>query len=163
VRVARRAEAELAGIARRAQVAQRNERTLRERNELVTRVRTFARRRVPAFDVIAMLTDLLPDSTAVVSLHIDSASVTAVLLARHATEAIAELQSQPALGTVEIAGPVTREGMAVGEMERVTVRIRLARGTAPRARPSSPAAIGAIAAKQAPSIPPSPSVAAGGM
>jgi hypothetical protein len=88
--------------------------------------------------LLAELAGRLPAGTALVSFRADTASGSLVALAPRATAVLAALERVEGVGRVEIAGPVTREGAAGREVERVTLRFAFD----PRARAAADAAGG---------------------
>jgi hypothetical protein len=97
-------------------------------NELVTRalqeVGAFDRGRRPITVLMAQLAAALPDSAALLALHIDSAGGSIVALAPRAGALLARLEHVSGLAAPEITGPVTREAARGRDLERVTVRFR---------------------------------------
>ncbi len=105
----------------------------------------FALERRSATTFLGELARALPSSTVLVSLRTDSAGGMAIALAPRGSAVPAQLERIKGITTAEIVGPVTREALAIRghsainspaasgppasrELERVTVRFRLARG-----------------------------------
>jgi hypothetical protein len=94
-------------------------------------VARFERERRPPTTILAHLTHALPPGASLVAIRADSAEGTLVLLAPRAAAAMAALDTVPDLVAPETIGPITKEVVGTRELERATVRFRLA----PTARP----------------------------
>jgi hypothetical protein len=64
----------------------------------------------------------LPESTAILTLRIDSLGGTLTVLATHATDVLPQLAELRNIASVRIVGPVTRETVAGAQLERATIR-----------------------------------------
>ena len=127
---ATRAEHALAALAGEQATAM----DVRQRVEQVTlaldEVARFSEDRRSPLALLAALTAALPAASAIVTLKVDSAGGTIVALAPRAALIVTQLERVEAIVAPEIIGPVSREVVAGRELERVTVRFRLA-GRAP--------------------------------
>jgi hypothetical protein len=103
---------------------------VRQRVEQVTlaldEVARFSEARRSPLALLAALTAALPAASAIVTLKVDSAGGTIVALAPRAALIVTQLEAVEAIVAPEITGPVSREIVAGRELERVTVRFRLA-------------------------------------
>lgn len=77
--------------------------------------------------VLAELTRVLPESTAIVGLRMDSTGATIVLVTRRSGSVLSALDRSTVFTALEVIGPVTRESAAGHELERLTVRLRRSR------------------------------------
>jgi hypothetical protein len=122
-----RAIAHLVAIARATQAAQR----IAHDNDLVTgalgEVAVFDRGRRPMTVLMSQLAYVLPDNSALLALHVDSAGGSVVALTPRAGALLTRLERVPGLAAPEITGPVTRETARGHDVERVTVRFRWGR------------------------------------
>jgi hypothetical protein len=78
-------------------------------------------------EVIRLLGDLalaLPDSTALLSLHVDTTEIDFAVLTPHAAEVIPELSDVNELMSPRIVGSVVRDAAAHVTLERATIRAR---------------------------------------
>jgi len=104
--------------------AERTERDLRQVTATLDRVDRFASRRD---DIPLLLADLalaLPDSTALLSLRIDSVETSLSVLTPHAADAIVELGHVKSVVSPRILGSVVRDAGARTPLERATIRFR---------------------------------------
>lgn len=85
-------------------------------------VSAFAEARWSPTLLLAELARRLPPGAALVSLHADTAAGSVVALGPRAGAVLAALEGIEGVRRVEISGPVTREGAAGIEVERVTLR-----------------------------------------
>jgi hypothetical protein len=122
-----RAVTHLASVAKPTRAAQR----IAHDNELVTRalgeVATFDRGRRPVTVILSGLAKVLPDGSALLAFHVDSAGGSVVALTPRAGALLTRLERVPGLAAPEITGPVTRETTGGHDVERVTVRFRWGR------------------------------------
>jgi hypothetical protein len=122
---------QLNAIAPQARDAAVVEQELRRMTRALAQVDAFATARRSPTALLASLTRVLPPGAALVTLRVDSAGGTLVFLAPRAARAIASLDSVAEIASPEVVGPVTKEIAGTKEVERATVRFRLAVG-APR-------------------------------
>jgi hypothetical protein len=122
-----RAIAHLASVAQSTRAAQR----VAHDNELVTRalgeVAMFDRGRRPVTVLMSEIAKVLPDNSALLALHVDSAGGSVVALTPRAGALLTRLERVSGLAAPEITGPVTRETALGHDVERVTVRFRWTR------------------------------------
>jgi hypothetical protein len=97
--------------------------------------RLTARRRSMT-QLLGELAEALPDSSAIVTLRVDSAGGSVTLLSTSAASVIPQLAAVDGIVEPKIAGSVTRETVGAAQLQRVTVRFRFASAQPPRA--SSP-------------------------
>lgn len=134
--IARRNEARIVALRPVIMALNAQEARLRERTVFLEKLEHFSRRRVRALEVLAALTNALPDSTAIVAFRLDSLTALVTLFGRDAMGAVAQLQNDATFAVVEVSGPVTREVNGAVEMERVAIKL------VPAVRPASGAGRG---------------------
>ncbi|HEV7702776.1 MAG TPA: hypothetical protein VGO46_00735 [Gemmatimonadaceae bacterium] len=121
---AHRTARQLLAISGRARDAEAAERDLARMSAALAEVSSFdASRRSPTL-ILSQLTRALPDNAALVTMRMDSAGGTIVILAPRAAAALAALDSVKAVVAPEIIGPVTKEMVGSRELERATVQFR---------------------------------------
>jgi hypothetical protein len=120
-----RVSRELATLGPHARDAAAIAQELRRVSRALSEVNAFAASRRAPTELLAGLARRLPAGTALITLRVDSAGGTLVLLAPRAARAIAALDSVPGIDSPEVVGPVTREVSGTRELERATVRFRL--------------------------------------
>jgi hypothetical protein len=115
---------QLSAIGRRARDAEAAERDLARMSEALAEVASFdASRRSPTL-ILSQLTRALPENAALVTVRLDTAGGTMVILAPRAAAALAALDSVKSVVAPEIIGPVTKEMTGTRELERATVQFR---------------------------------------
>jgi hypothetical protein len=115
---------QLLAIGRRAREAEAAERDLARMSEALAEVTNFeASRRSPTL-ILSQLTRALPENAALVTVRLDTAGGTIVILAPRAAAALAALDSVKAVIAPQIIGPVTKELAGTRELERATVQFR---------------------------------------
>ncbi len=124
--IAHRAEARLATMRARAEAALRAGRALAQVTDALGQVSAFARARRSVTLLLRDLTRALPEGAALLELELDTAQVTMVVLAPQVSEVMRAMEQVSAVTAPEIVGPVTREVVGARELERATVRARLA-------------------------------------
>jgi hypothetical protein len=98
-------------------------------SEALAEVAAFdASRRSPTL-ILSQLTRALPENAALVTVRLDTAGGTMVILAPRAAAALAALDRVAAVIAPEIIGPVTKEMAGTRELERATMQFRF--GAAP--------------------------------
>ena len=102
----------------------------------VLRVDAFRAERRSMVALLGQLTDVLPDSTAVTSMRVDSLGGTISLASPRAMEAVRAMVGLDPLDGVQVAGPLLRDNTSGSELERVTLRFRFRRSEL--SRPTSP-------------------------
>lgn len=75
----------------------------------------------PVTRILSTLARSLPDSSALVSVRVDTAAAQVVVLAPRAATVLARLERSPLIANPRIIGPITREKVGGREAERVTV------------------------------------------
>jgi hypothetical protein len=116
----------------------RTESDLRRTTQLLTSVARFDASRGAVMRLVAQLGQSLPESTAIVSLRVDSVEGSFIAVAPHVTDVLGELGSVDRIQNARIVGGVTREAIAGARVERATFRFL-------RTRPSESARSGATA------------------
>lgn len=76
----------------------------------------------PVTRLLSTLASSLPDSSALVSVRVDTATAQVVVLAPRAATVLARLERSPLIANPRIVGPITREKVGGRDAERVTVR-----------------------------------------
>lgn len=105
--------------------------------ELVRRVEAFSSSRRSMVTLLGALSQVLPESTAILSFHADSAGGTLVLLTPVGNTVLPEISRAPGIVSADITGAVTRETVAGAPVERVATAFRFVRPRPPR-RPGPP-------------------------
>ena len=72
--------------------------------------------------LVAQLGQSLPESTAIVSLRVDSVEGSFIAVAPHVTDVLGELGSVDRIQNARIVGGVTREAIAGARVERAALR-----------------------------------------
>ena len=104
---------------------------LQETNATIDQIARFADARISTVQLLASITAALPESTAVVSLRVDSISASIVLISASAAAVIPRLAAIPGIADVRASGTLTREIVAGARLQRIAVRFRIGRN-APR-------------------------------
>jgi hypothetical protein len=94
------------------------------------RIDRFQKARGKTTKLIGAISAAIPDSTAVVTLRVDSVEGSFVVLTPRAADVLSELASTDGIVSPKIAGSVTREMQGSARLERATVRFRRALGGA---------------------------------
>ena len=94
-------------------------------SEALAQVATFDASRRSVTLILAQLERALPENAALVTVRLDTAGGTMVILAPRAAAALAALDSVPAVVAPVIIGPVTKEMAGTRELERATIQFRL--------------------------------------
>jgi hypothetical protein len=127
IRAARFASASEAELARErgAQLElARDEAELRRITDLLNRVESFRAQRGRITRVVGALSQALPESTAMLSFHVDSAEGSFTAIAPHIADVLPELGSVDLILAPRIVGSVTREVIAGARVERAAFRFR---------------------------------------
>jgi hypothetical protein len=128
-RSAARAEARVAqlGNARRETARlQRDQHTLAE---ALSEVSAFASSRRSPTQLLAGLTDALPENAVLVAFQVDSTGGSIVGAGSHAAEIVNGVERVPGIVAPQIAGAITRGVIGSQELERVNVRFSLTAGS----------------------------------
>ena len=107
----------------RAEVASL-ERSVDRRRRALGRLADFTSSRRSRTAELATISDVLPESCAVASLQIDSASVEVAIIAPRVGEVLQALEGDGRLWRIELAGSIARPTGSVQALERATVRFR---------------------------------------
>ncbi|MGH7655106.1 MAG: hypothetical protein ACREN6_10640 [Gemmatimonadaceae bacterium] len=99
---------------------------------VVRRVDAFASSRRSTVALLGSLSQVLPESTAIVSFHMDSTGGTLVALAPVGNTIIPDLSRAAGIVSAEITGAVTREAIAGVPVQRVVTTFRFVRPHAAR-------------------------------
>ncbi len=91
-------------------------------------VSAFMGTRRSHLSLLSQLTRALPQQSALVSLHVDSAGGTLVALAPHAADILHAVERVPDIVNPQILGPVTQERDGDYDVERVSLRFAVAVG-----------------------------------
>jgi len=91
----------------------------------------FASNRRSMLILLGALTVALPESTALVSFHVDSLGATAVVLSPGGAAVLAALDSIPLIRAPQIVGPISRETVGGADVERLAVRFAFPGAPAP--------------------------------
>lgn len=111
-RAAERATAELATLAVPRAQATATERELRRETEILAEADELQRGRRSMTELLASITMVLPESTALASLRVDSVAGTLVVVGQRVAHAAGALEHIPDVASAELVGPVTRESVA---------------------------------------------------
>ena len=123
-RVARESEAELQRL-RGAQLSlARDEAELRRITDFLNRVESFRAQRGRITRVVGALSQALPESTAMLSFHVDSVEGSFTAVAPHIADVLPELGSIEMISAPRIVGSVTREVIGGVRVERAAFRFR---------------------------------------
>jgi hypothetical protein len=105
---------------------------LRRVDERFARAMQFAAQRGEVAAVLAQLSEAVPESTAVIAFHADSAQGSFSALAPSIAQLVASLDSAPLIIGPRIAGSITREVAAGSRFERASFRFARAPARFPR-------------------------------
>jgi len=97
---------------------------LRRVTDQLDRIARFSAARGRVTQLVGALAQSLPDSTALVSVRVDSAEGSFTALAPHAADILPQLASVESIVSPRIVGSVTRETAGAARVERATVRFR---------------------------------------
>ena len=123
-RVAAAATNELTLFRLSAAKAARVDEELRRTTAELDRVHQFAATRGRTTALLGALGEALPDSTALVSLRVDTLEGNLVVLAPHAASVLPALFDVPGIVAPRIVGSVTREVQGPARVERASIRFR---------------------------------------
>lgn len=114
------------------------ERKVNDAARMLTSVSAFERSRLSVTWLLGGLANALPVGTMILSLKVDSSTVTLSAISPSATEVVRQVQEMPGVSNAEIIGAITYDGAGTGSNpdttdviaatgpERVTIRFRLA-------------------------------------
>lgn len=95
--------------------------------EVVRRVDTFASSRRSTVTLLGSLSQVLPESTAIISFHVDSVGGTLVALTPVGNTILPDISRATGVVSAEITGAVTRETVAGVPVQRVVTTFRFVR------------------------------------
>lgn len=104
----------------------REEAELRRLNRDLANAANFSRHRVSTALLLGAITQALPAEAAITTLRIDSANVDIVALSPRTAAVVDALSDVPNVASPTIIGPVSRETVGPRELERATIRLRIA-------------------------------------
>ena len=137
IRAARYAAAWNAELTRsraaRAELA-RTQSDLRRVSETLERIETYTAGRGGITSALASLSGSLPDSTAILTIHMDSANGGFSAISPHVTDVLPALDDAEAIVAPRIMGAVTRDLIPGATVERAAFRFRRPRATRQPAR-----------------------------
>ncbi|HTE44810.1 MAG TPA: hypothetical protein VK636_06165 [Gemmatimonadaceae bacterium] len=119
--------------------ASRTEAMLRRVTGDLDRIERVRARRGRTTLLLAGLSQALPESTALISLRLDSLEGSFVAVTPHAVDILPQLSAVDLIGGARIVGSVTREPLGSIQVERATVRFRTGESRVPSVRPSTAA------------------------
>lgn len=125
-RAGRRAAVRLAELAEGRRTAAAAEAQLRLIDEVLTSLAAFDASRRPVLPLLAEIADLLPPHAALISFEVRGTDGIVVAVAPQAGDVVVALERIEGIANPEIVGPVTPERIGEDELERVTIRFRLA-------------------------------------
>ena len=88
----------------------------------LTEIRQFAEARHQTTDLLAALTRALPDTSALMALHLAEGRGELIVLARDSVATLAAVRRVPGAEAAEFVGPVGRQPVAFGELSRIVIR-----------------------------------------
>jgi hypothetical protein len=110
------------------QQAHRSEPIERELNDVMAKMKEidgFLSSRRSTVSLIASLADALPDSTAVVTLRVDTGGGNATVLSKSAAALVPSIEATEPIERARISGAVTRENIGGIQLQRIAIRFRL--------------------------------------
>jgi hypothetical protein len=125
-RIASAAAIQLAAVHDSELDAARVDAELRKTTVELDRIRRFDATRGRMTALLGALSEALPESTALVSLRVDSLEGNLVALAPHAADVLPALLDLPGVAAPRIMGSVTREVQGGARVERAAIRFRRA-------------------------------------
>ncbi len=123
-RVAGAATRELAMFRKSEATAARVDAELRRTTVELDRIHRFEANRGRVTALLGAISEALPDSTALVSLRVDSVEGNLVTLTPHAANVLPPLFDVPGVVAPRIVGSVTREVQGTARVERASIRFR---------------------------------------
>ncbi len=100
----------------------------------LTLAHAFANSRRSAVQLLAEVNDALPDGTALLALHVDSASGSLTAITDRSSIVLPPIEQLPGVTRADITGPITREVANGIELERLSVRFSFVKPRASSAR-----------------------------
>jgi hypothetical protein len=102
----------------------RDEGELRRATEILSRIESFSAERGRVTRILAGLAESIPDSTALLTFHVDSVEGAFTAIAPQVADVLPELANVREIVAPRILGSVTREVFGVVRVERATFRFR---------------------------------------
>jgi Tfp pilus assembly protein PilN len=106
-----------------------NESELRRVTQMLNRIESFRADRGRVTRVLGELAQSIPESTAMLTFHVDSVEGAFTAIAPHVADVLPELESIREVAVPRIVGSVTREVLAGVHVERASFRFRRSRAT----------------------------------
>jgi hypothetical protein len=132
VHARRSAEARLAVVETNADEVRRVSRELSEVSETLDHVARFANSRRSMLGLLADLGQVLPESTAIASLRVDSAGGTLIALSASGADMVPALAESSSLDGPQLVGAITPDVAGEPRLQRLTLRFRWRRGVVSR-------------------------------
>jgi hypothetical protein len=101
-----------------------NESELRRVTEILNRIESFRHEREKVTRILGDVAQAIPDSTAILTFHVDSVEGAFTAIAPHVADVLPELAEVREVIAPRIVGPVTRESLGGVHMERASFRFR---------------------------------------
>lgn len=124
----------LAGLATRQREVLATQQTLMQLTRALQRGAAFADERPAMARLLASITQVMPATTALLNLRVDSAGGNLLALSPHGAEVFAAISQIPGLGRAQITAPLTRETIEGVELERVSIRFQILHSRKPAMR-----------------------------
>lgn len=125
-----RSEAALRQLSGSASVALAERSALDRRRATLKQLHAFAASRRSVTSFLSALTMELPDSTAIVTLRLDTLGGTVVLLSPPAAAVLASVSAAPGVVGLQLTAPITREAVGPLELRRMALRFKFSRAPA---------------------------------
>ncbi|HXT18651.1 MAG TPA: hypothetical protein VN706_23695, partial [Gemmatimonadaceae bacterium] len=123
-RFARHARVELARAEDRRSALARDQAELRRITQTLARIEAFRGERGRVSSVLGELSEAIPESTAVLTFHVDSVDGSFAAIAAQVADVLPELQGMSEIVAPRIVGSVTREVIGGVRVERASFRFR---------------------------------------
>lgn len=124
IRTIRDAARQSRALAQTGSEAKRMRAELDRTTTMLQRAADFDARRGRATLLLGELAQVLPESTALVSFHVDSAEGTFTALTPHVADVLPQLASVSDIVAPRVVGSITREATGPVQLERATIRFR---------------------------------------
>jgi hypothetical protein len=126
---------ELSGARETQSEFAQNQAELRRVTQTLARIASFDAQRGAIPRILGALSQAIPESTAFLTFHVDSAEGSFVAIAPHVADVLPELVSVEEVSGPRIVGSVTREVIGGARVERAAFRFRRARPPTAKPRP----------------------------
>jgi hypothetical protein len=124
---------------RRAQLElARSENDLRRMTQMLNRIESFRAERGRVTHVLGVLARAVPESTAMLTFHVDSVEGAFTAIAPHVADVLPELANAREIVEPRIVGSVTREVLGGVHVERASFRFRRLRSPTSTLRQTTP-------------------------